>query len=158
WTLRVEDGRDVYFPKVAPGDSAFNRRERLTLTPLEEGSFAVYSVDTRFTRTFAPVAPGGRARLRQISDAYGNAVTLYYAAGGALERIVDAAAREIHVQADSLDRVTRIEVWSRSVLQQEVEYHYHPGGELARVVDAMGHADHYDYDARHRMTTHTLKN
>jgi RHS repeat-associated protein len=168
WTLREHDGRDVYFsfggemggPESPPNPprSSFNRRERLTLTPAGEGAFSVHSLKTRLTRAFAPLTPGGKARLRQISDPHGNVVTLYYGAGGALERIVDTAGREIHVHSDSLDRVTRLEVWSRGERQQEVEYRYHPAGELAEVVNALGYADRYAYDARHRMTKTTLKN
>jgi RHS repeat-associated protein len=159
WTLRVEDGRDVYFARAAAGESAFNRRERLVLTREDADSFSVYSLKTRLTRFFAPLAPGGRARLRQVSDAHGNSVTLYYGPGGALERIVDTAGREIHVHTGTLDRVTRLEVWSRGVVEQTVDYFYHPGGgELESTVNALGHADRYTYDDRHRMTRTTLKN
>lgn len=156
-TLRDEEGRDVYFPALRPGERAFHRPDRLTLTALKEGGYSVYSHETRLTRLFAPDEPGGRALLRAIGDAHGNAITLEYT-GGRLHRVVDTAGREVRVKLTHGGRIARLEVWAEGGLQQWVDYSYSKMGELASAADALGHAQHYEYDEDHRMVKKTLKN
>lgn len=157
WTLRTDDGRDIYFDKVAPGESTFHRRERLTLAMQPDGSFCIHSEENRLTRTFAPLAPGGKAVLRSIHDPYGNRIDAYYS-DDRLVRLIDTAGRTIHVRGDSDGRVIRLEVWVRDELQQCVDYAYHSSGELASVTDVLGHTERFEYDVQHRMTKATLKN
>ncbi|AUX40055.1 uncharacterized protein SOCE26_014510 [Sorangium cellulosum] len=156
-TLRDEQGRDVYFPHVSPGQSAFHRPDRLTLTAEQDGGFSVHSHTSRLTRRFAPAAPQGRALLRSIEDAHGNAVTLEYT-GERLRRVQDTAGREIRVKTTQGGRIARLEVWVDEGLEQWVDYTYTKMGELASAADALGHAEHYAYDEDHRMVKTTLKN
>ncbi len=90
---RAGDGRSICFADVAPGETTFHRRERLSLTREGQGGFAVFSLEARLTRVFSPAAPGGAALLRAVRDAFGNAITLEYE-GERLARIVDTAGRE----------------------------------------------------------------
>jgi RHS repeat-associated protein len=154
---RCEEGRDIYFARVAVGESTFHRRERLTLTAGEEGTFTIYSHATRLTRSFAPVAPGGRALLRSIRDEHANAINLYYD-GEHLARVIDTAGRELRVTTDPLGRIMRVEVWACGELARFWDYAYSPGGELAYAANGLGHADRFEYDACHRMLKTTLKN
>ncbi|WP_437318624.1 restriction endonuclease fold toxin [Sorangium sp. So ce385] len=156
-TLRDEQGRDVYFPRIAAGESAFHRPDRLTLRAEQGGGFSVYSHASRLTRRFAPAAPQGRAWLRAIEDAHGNAITLEYT-GERLHRVVDTAGREVRVKMSHGGRIARLEVWAESILEQWVDYAYTKMGELASATDALGHAEHYGYDEDHRMVKTTLKN
>ncbi|AUX39750.1 uncharacterized protein SOCE26_011450 [Sorangium cellulosum] len=156
-TLRDEQGRDVYFPHIAPGESAFHRPDRLTLSARADGSFSVYSHGSRLTRHFAPAAPRGRALLRSIEDAHGNAITLEYA-GERLQRVLDTAGREIRVKTSHGGRIARLEVWVGGSLEQWVDYTYTKMGELASAADALGHVERYGYDEDHRMVKTTLKN
>lgn len=157
WAFRAEEGRDVYFEKIAPGASTFHRRERLTLTAEEGGRFAVYGHATQQTRRFAPVREGGAALLRSVEDRHGNAVVLYYEED-LLARIEDTAGRSLRLLRDRARRIERVEVWARGELAQWVDYAYHASGELASTTDALGHTDFFEYDAEHRMTKTTLKN
>ncbi|WP_437624602.1 DUF6531 domain-containing protein [Sorangium sp. So ce1151] len=156
-TLRDQEGRAVYFKPVSPGESVFHRMDRLTLTSLPDGAFTVYSHVTRLTRRFAPAEPGGRALLRAIEDAHGNAITLDYA-GARLTRVVDTAGREVRVRSTHGGRIARIEVWVGDHLEQWVDYAYSKMGDLASATDALGYAEHYAYDEDHRMVKTTLKN
>ncbi|WP_437945443.1 DUF6531 domain-containing protein [Sorangium sp. So ce296] len=156
-TLRDEQGRDVYFPRIAAGESAFHRPDRLTLRAEQGGGFSVYNHASRLTRRFAPAAPQGRAWLRAIEDAHGNAITLEYA-GERLHRVVDTAGREVRVKMSHGGRIARLEVWAEGILEQWVDYAYTKMGELASATDALGHAEHYGYDEDHRMVKTTLKN
>jgi RHS repeat-associated protein len=156
-TLRDEQGRDLFFPRVNPGESAFHRPDRLTLTAHEGGGFSVYSHETRLTRQFEPAASGGRALLREVRDAHRNAITLEYS-GERLRRITDTAGREVRAKLTHGGRIARIEVWARESLEQWVDYAYTKMGELASATDALGHVEHYAYDEDHRMVKTTLKN
>lgn len=157
WTLRSDEGRDIYFEKVSPGATTVHRRERLALMVLEGGRFSVHSRATGLTRRFAPATGGGRSLLRSVEDRHGNAVTLYYEREQ-LAQIEDTAGRRIDLQRDSADRLMRVEVRANGELLQWVDYAYHPYGELASVTDALGHSDTFEYDAEHRMVKTTLKN
>lgn len=155
--LRDDQGRDVYFRALAPGESAFHRADRLTLTALEGGAFEVYSHKTRLTRAFAPAEEGKRALLRSIQDPYGNAITLDYT-GDKLRRVIDTAGRDVRVKMTHGGRIARLEVWAGDSLEQWVDYSYSKMGELAGATDCLGHAEHYGYDIDHRMVKTTLKN
>lgn len=156
-SLRDQEGREVYFKPLRPGESTFHRMDRLTLTALEGGSFTVYSHVTRWTRCFSPAESGGRALLRSIEDASGNSITLEYS-GGRLSRVFDTAGREVRVKLTHGGRITRLEVWVGDSLVQWVDYGYSKMGDLASAADTLGHTEHYEYDEDHRMVKTTLKN
>ncbi|KYF63144.1 hypothetical protein BE04_11705 [Sorangium cellulosum] len=156
-TLRDQEGRGVYFRAVKPGERAFHRGDRLTLTALPDGAFAVYDHESRLTRRFAPAEPQGPALLRSIEDAYGNAIALEYS-GARLRRVIDTAGREVRVKLTHGGRIARLEVWAGDSLEQWVDYGYTAMGELASATDALGYADRYAYDEDHRMVKTTLKN
>ncbi|WP_437678427.1 DUF6531 domain-containing protein [Sorangium sp. So ce131] len=156
-TLRDEQGRDIYFPRLGAGERAFHRPDRLTLSAEQGGGFSVYSHASRLTRRFSPAAPQGRALLRAIEDAHGNAIALEYT-GERLHRVIDTAGREIRVKMSHGGRIARLEVWTEGILEQWVDHAYTRMGELASVADALGHAEHYGYDEDHRMVKTTLKN
>ena len=156
-TLRDEEGRDVYFQATRLGESTFHRMDRLTLTALDDRTFKVYSHATRLTRHFAPVEPDGKAVLRSIEDAHGNAIKLEYS-GARLRRIIDTAGREVRVNMTHGGRIARLEVWVGDSLEQWVDYAYAKMGELSSATDALGYAEKYEYDEDHRMVKLTLKN
>ncbi|WP_434045860.1 MULTISPECIES: DUF6531 domain-containing protein [Sorangium] len=156
-TLRDEQGRDIYFPRVGAGESAFHRADRLTLRAEQGGGFSVYSHSSRLTRQYAPATPLGRALLRSITDLHGNAITLEYT-GERLHRVIDTAGREVRVKATHGGRIARLEVWAEGILEQWVDYAYTKMGELSSAADALGHAEQYGYDEDHRMVKTTLKN
>ena len=156
-TFRDEEGRDVYFPALESGSTAFHRADRLTLTVLEGGDFTVYSHESRLTRHFCPATSGGRALLRSIRDAHNNTISLEYD-GERLRRVIDTAGREIRVKTTSGGRIVRVEVWVEERLEQWVDYTYAKMGELASAADALGHAELYEYDEDHRLAKKTLKN
>jgi RHS repeat-associated protein len=155
--LREADGRDIYFKKILPGESTFHRRERLTLTSDPNGGYTIHSLQSRLTRKFTPLFEGQRAVLRNVADAHGNSIELYYEQGR-LTGIVDTAERHVVVQNDPLGRVSRVEIIARGAVQQCVGYEYHPSGELACVVDAAGHTERFEYDDDHRMVAAQIRN
>ncbi len=156
-TLRDDEGRDVYFPALAPGQRALHRADRVELTALEGGVFEAYHLGSRLTRTFTPLREGERAVLTSVRDAWGNAVALAYQ-GDDLATITDTAGRQIRVTHGLGGRVVRVEVWAEGALQTWVSYGYAEAGELCRVTDALGYEERYAYDGARRMVQKTLKN
>ena len=156
-TLRNDDGRNVLFPLVSLREPAFHRGKRLRLSLLRDGSFEVYSLDTRRTRRFARLtADDERAMLREIRDPWGNRIELRYD-GSRLARIVDTAGRELRLVHDLAGRVVRVEAWAQGKAHQTVAYTYDDiNGDLIAATDALGHAERYAYDPWHRMTEKTL--
>ena len=171
-TLRWVDGREVYFAKIAPGESTFHRRERLTLIRDRRG-YVLHQHGARRMRTFEALDRDQKAVLRSIRDSHGHVIELVYESGR-LRKITDTCGRELRLVADERGRVTRLEVWAAKPaprppfpapttmaipeLVQWVDYAYHPEGELAAVTDALGHNEAYSYDGHHRMVKKTLRN
>jgi RHS repeat-associated protein len=157
-TMRNDDGRNVLFAMPTLREPVFHRCKRLRLSLVRDGSFEVYSLDTRLTRRFARLASGdARAMLLEIRDAWGNRVEFVYE-GSRLARIVDTAGRELRLTHDEAGRVARVEAWAEGQARQEMTYAYNNDGDLERATDALGHAERYVYDAWHRMTEKTLTN
>jgi YD repeat-containing protein len=156
--VRLDDGTDVLFPKLAAGEEAFHRASRRTLRKVASDRYKVYDHDARLTSDYEPVTGGGeRAMLRAVQDAWGNRQELRYEAG-ALSRVIDPSGRELRVINDSKGRVLAVEAWARGEAQQSVAYAYTDEGELASATDALGYAESYLYDGHHRMIQKTRSN
>ncbi|MBK8258048.1 MAG: RHS repeat protein [Polyangiaceae bacterium] len=160
---RGADGRDIYFPLIEAGKTAFHRGERLTLTAQRSGAFQVVQHARRRTLSFAPIT-GQKAVLRSVRDAYGHTLLLDYT-GNNLSKITDSAGREVRLFGSN-GRIDRIEVWTAPPTAESLsptlttwfDLTYHPEGELASVGNALGHTERYDYDGLHRLMKKTLKN
>ncbi|APR87928.1 Rhs-family protein [Minicystis rosea] len=158
-TMRNDDGRNVLFALPTLREPVFHRCKRLRLSLLKDGSFEVYSLDTRLTRRFARLDAGdARAMLREIRNAWGNRIELVYD-GAQLVRIIDTAGRELRLSHDEAGRIVRVDAWAQGQTRQTVRYTYDAhDGDLVATADALGHAERYAYDAWHRMTEKTLTN
>jgi RHS repeat-associated protein len=158
-TLRKDDGSQVHFARIEPGQSTFHRRARLTLSRDAHGGYRVRDAGSRRTRRFAPqVAGSAVAQLTAIEDDWGNSVQLVYEAGR-LVRILDTAGRTLHLLLDAKSRIHRLEARvGESEALAWVDYEYHPEGELAVVRDAAGGEFRYDYDGYSRLVQTTYPN
>jgi RHS repeat-associated protein len=156
FVLLQADGSRVPFDAMPVREERFQRASRLVLRRTGAESYEVRSLDTRLVRELAPLRPGGPAMLRGIRDAWGNRVELFHD-GERLTTIVDTARRELRLEHDTAGRVTRVALWARGVMWQEVRYAYAEGGELAVVTNALGHCDHYSYDGAHRLREKRLR-
>jgi RHS repeat-associated protein len=160
--LRDQDGSDVELPLVEKRSSAFVRRGRLTVRrSLDE--YEIFDHESRLTRVFSPLAPGGRPMLQRVRDAWNNRIELRYEEGRLVE-VTDTAGRSVRLLHDDRGRVRRVEVWAAPPappipgvvpdppeLRQWVDYGYSEDGDLARATDALGNEHAYAYDAHHRL-------
>lgn len=157
-SLRDADGSTVSMPVSAPGERAFHRGRRITVTRDARGGVKVFALDTRLTRTFEPLG-GGRAFLRAIEDASGRRISLEYEAER-LVRIVDVAGRTIAFTHDGAGHIVRLDVFAagdrRRASVHTVTFAYDEAGELIAVTDPLGHTESYAYDAERRLARKTL--
>lgn len=155
-TLRLPEGRNLGLPDVEVGASALLRGERLSVTRTHADRYELSDLDARTTKVFESLGRGEKAMLREIKDAWGNAVDLVYVAGRL--STVRAFTRELRLTYDAKGLVVRAEIWADGAAQQAMAYAYTKSGELARATDALGHAQHFAYDALHRLVKSTLEN
>ncbi|MFO0553547.1 MAG: DUF6531 domain-containing protein [Polyangiaceae bacterium] len=154
-TLRDGEGREIWFASIAPGESTFHRRERMTLHRDTDGDYRVEDHKTRLVSHYRRVVDTGASVLRAIEDAWKNRIEFEYE-DARLARVHDTAGRIVHVRWRG-SRIVRLEVFIAGSCEQWVDYEYDDAGCLTAVVDALGHADEYEYDGFHRQTAATIK-
>ncbi|MBN3723569.1 type IV secretion protein Rhs [Burkholderia sp. Ac-20379] len=161
-----EQGRDIMFPAVRPGESHYSLPEGMHLICTEGGHYVVESAEGLF-RDFgrasgdADVEP---LKLRRLEDRNGNWIEVESEVGGDLVRpgrLLDSAGRVLTLVYDAKhpQRVAEIEL-TRGVDGEQpetlVRYAYSDAGELATVTDRAGHvARRFGYE-HGLMTRHTL--
>lgn len=90
---------------------------------------------------------GNRYRLASVTDAYDNSLTLLYAPGGSLARIVASSGAWAAIERDEYGRIASVaDSNGRAVL-----YQYDDAGRLSGVTDTGKLEWHYAYDAAQRL-------
>ncbi|WP_438033178.1 DUF6531 domain-containing protein [Sorangium sp. So ce204] len=156
--LRDADGATITMHHAKPREPTFHRGKRLVITRDGHGGAAVFSLDTRLTRTFVP-AGSGRAFLREITNESGHKVVLEYD-GERLTRIIDTARRTIALTHDDDGHIVRLHVFppyaeGRAPVHT-VSFAYSDGSELVRVTNPLGLAETYGYDEQRRLNRKIL--
>ena len=159
--VRLADGRAAAFAMPAPGEPAWNARERAWLRHEADG--LVFETRHGLRHHFGPPPADARRAdpwlpLLRVSDAWGNAVALSYDARGTLRGVVDSAGRRLAVATDERGRITEIRgphPTMPGVTAALAGYRYSTDGDLAEARDALGHALRYGYDAQHRLVEET---
>lgn len=154
-TLHDQEGRSIWFEKVAVGASTFHRRERLTLHRDGELDFTLRDHKTDHVARFRPLAAGGVSVLRSIEDPWGNALRFEYQEAE-LATVHDTAGRQIHVRWRR-GRIVRLEVHVGGSCERWVDYEYNDAGQLTAAIDALGHPAEYEYDGYGRMVAVVTK-
>ena len=152
--LRMEDGRAVAFPPIAPGGEFYMRSERTTLRRTEKG-YEAYSHDSLLTYRF-DMRDGGAWRLTRIENPDGLHIQLHFT-NGRLSGLTDAAGRMIHVLTDLSGRVTSLSLATDGGSEPLVSYSYDASGNMTGITDAMGKTTEIQYSG-HLMTEKTDRN
>ncbi len=151
---RTPDGRFVDLLYLMPGETVYDRQERLTIRRDESG-FRVTDVDgltRRFTPGTAPVNDPSEPSvylLRDVTSRAGHRITCSYDELDRLVEIIDSGGREIGFTHDDQGRVTAISAPHPDEAGQRFTvsaFTYDVSGNLATATDARGYAFTYLYE------------
>ncbi len=137
--VRLTDGRSVTFPALVPGESYFDRQERLSLGHDSDGYLLQDSsgLSWRFGRvTFDRDV----LALMQVENRTGDRIEFCYDKYGWIELIVDSAGRRLPVSTDAGGRILEIRAPHPDNLHDTislVSYEYDSKGRLTCVRDGM---------------------
>ena len=152
--LRMDDGRAVAFPLIAPGGEFYMRSERTTLRRTENG-YEAYSHDSLLTYRF-DLREGSAWRLTRIENPDGLHIRLHFS-NGRLTGLTDAAGRRVHAVTDHKGRVTALSFVSGNGHEPLVSYSYDASGNMTGITDALGKTTEIMYSG-HLMTEKTDRN
>ncbi|WP_244105238.1 RHS repeat-associated core domain-containing protein [Burkholderia ambifaria] len=161
-----EQGREIEFPAVPPGESHFSVPEGIYLICTAGGHYVVETVDGVY-RDFGRAgsdADSETLKLRRLEDRNGNWIEVEQEAAGEVARparLHDSAGRMLTLvyERSHPRRVGAIEL-SRGVDGERpdtlVHYAYNDAGELVAVTDRSGHTGRRFAYERGLMVQHTL--
>jgi len=158
--IRLGDGRMARFPALKPGDSHFNREERLTLHH-DRGGYRLCNPLSGLTHHFAYVRGLDTLPLVAVEDCNGHAVRLRYDDRGRLRHIVDSGGRvwELVYDPDTA-RVAQLvgpDPDADSKGRIYARYLYDGRGNLSEVRDALDQPQRFSYK-RHLLVQETNRN
>ena len=140
-----ESGREIFFPALQPGESAWNTNASCRLAYTPGGQLLLEGADGLFRDFGKPFAAGPHTlNLERLEDRNANWVNLYYSDEGVLQRMADSAGHLLRFtpHATHQRRISMVEVCSPrqddAAWRTLVEYAYDAGGRLASVTDALG--------------------
>ena len=152
--LRMEDGRAVAFPLIAPGGEFYMRTERMTLRRTEKG-YEAYSHDSLLTYRF-DMRDGGAWRMTRIENPDGLHIQLRFS-NGRFSGVSDPAGRTVHAATDTKGRVTSLSFVTDKGEERLVSYTYDESGNMTGITDAMDKTTEMSYSG-HLMTEKTDRN
>lgn len=152
--LRMEDGRAVPFPAIAPGGEFYMRSERTTLRRTAKG-YEAYNHDTLLTYRF-DMRDGRAWRLTHIENPDGLRVRLHFA-DGKLTGLTDPAGRRVQATTDGKGRITELSFGTEKGNEPLVSYTYDEEGNMTGITDALGKTTRMTYSG-HLMTEKTDRN
>ncbi|MDR0477197.1 MAG: DUF6531 domain-containing protein, partial [Desulfobulbaceae bacterium] len=164
-----ERGREVFFPALRPGESAWNASYLCRLAYTPAGDFIVEGADGLYRDFGKPLSAGAHTlNLERLEDRNGNWLSLYFSEAGMLERMADSCGHPLRFVADAKHegRVAAIETSSpgheaTAAWRTLVSYSYDASGRLATVTNALSHTTrrfsyHDDGPGKDLMASQTL--
>ena len=158
--IRLNDGREIYFPYITGEESAYNKQEKLTLS--RSGDRYVLSENSGLSYHFQrplpkrqPVQP-----VRKISNEAGQEINFRYSKDGYLTQIIDSSEREIEIVNDDYGRIKHVLLPHPEKNGENfkiVSYKYDASGNLWKATDAMGEYFEFLYE-HHLLIKETNRN
>jgi RHS repeat-associated protein len=150
WVHVGEGGSQVHYQTNDGENSVFHRATQSQLTCRKNGTFEIYSFQTRTTHWFAPLeADAGQAMLVGISDSWGNRIELKYENGN-LIRITDAVGRELCFEYNKDQLLKQVYVLVDQKRYRNTRFDYKEG-DLVSVTSPRGITTQFVYDLKRRM-------
>lgn len=134
--ITLPDGRAAGFPLiVSEHESFYHRFEKLTLTCKDRNTYELFNHKTQLLHTFKRTQRNAY-KLSTISNAAGLSLKFYYNADYILNKIIDTAGREILLELDNFNRITKVTAQHKGFKRTMVEYGYNEVGDLIAITDA----------------------
>lgn len=156
--VMLPDGRAAAFPLLIAKDEKFyHRSEKLTLTCNGINRYELFNHNSELVYVFERMHNNVFKQV-SISNSSGLSVKFYYNnSSHCLEKIVDTAGREIFIELNAFNRITKVKAQHGGQQRTFVEYAYNEAGDLTTITDANGKATSICYQ-NHLMVEKTDRN
>ncbi|GAA0530522.1 RHS repeat-associated core domain-containing protein [Chitinophaga japonensis] len=153
------DGRSTTFEHLPfPGNSDFNRPEKLSLTRTDLDEYQLFDHRERLSYHFRRLHPQDQEyRLYALRNEAGFMISFHYNSKGHLLRVIDSAGRHLHISNDSEGRILGVTARHQEQEQVLVQYDYNEAGDLCGISDALQQTTRIQY-RDHRMVAKTDRN
>lgn len=155
--LLMGDGRSTTFEYLAtPGESDYNRPEKMTLTRTDLDTYTVFDHTERLYYDFKKI-DHTESRLQAIRNEAGFMISFHYNGTGRLLQIIDSVGRHLKMAHDTEGRILSVTAVHRGEQKHLIGYSYNEAGDLNGVTDALGQTTHIRYE-NHLMVEKTDRN
>ncbi|HEY0608391.1 MAG TPA: RHS repeat-associated core domain-containing protein [Chitinophaga sp.] len=153
------DGRSVIFDYLPyPGNSEYNRSEKLTLTRTDPDEYQLFNHLERRSYHFHKLqAQDKQYRLYAIRNEAGFMISFHYNSQQHLVQLIDSAGRHLQIENDDEGRITGVTAKHRGQEQLLVRYTYNEDGDLSAITDPLHQVTSIQYH-QHRMVAKTDRN
>ncbi|WP_188315926.1 DNA/RNA non-specific endonuclease [Chitinophaga agrisoli] len=153
------DGRSVIFDELPyPGNSEYNRAEKLTLTRTDLDRYELFDHRERLAYCFHRLHPlDEQYRLYAIRNEAGFMISFDHNSKGHLQQVTDSAGRQLQVDNDQLGRIIAVRARHRGATRPLIHYGYNEAGDLCEITDALDQTTRIQYHD-HLMVAKTDRN
>jgi RHS repeat-associated protein len=153
------DGRSTTFEHLPyPGNSDYNRAEKMTLTRTDLDEYQLTDHRERLSYHFHRLHPSDQEyRLYAIRNEAGFMISFHYNSKDQLVQVTDSAGRRLHITNDAEGRITAVRAFHRLQEQVLIQYAYNEEGDLTGITDALNQTTHIRY-RDHLMVEKTDRN
>ena len=159
--FHTDDGRVVGFPKLGPGQEAYDRKDKLICRRDDRGRYSV-TTDAGLTYHFSDLR--GKHELQflvQVENRAGHVIHFTYDRHHRLSHLTDSGGRRFEFEWSAQGRITAITGPDPNDSARRVDlvvYGYSYDGSLVEVKDALGHREKYKYRKDRLLVQETTKN
>ena len=153
----LPDGRLATFPLLLVKEENFyHRSEKLTLTCRNKNLYELHDHKTHLIYLFESLH-NNVFKQTSISNLSGFAIKFYYDRKYCLQKIVDTAGREILIELDDFNRISKVTAQHKGLYRTLIQYGYNEAGDLSAITDANDKSTSIRYQ-NHLMVEKTDRN
>jgi hypothetical protein len=131
--VMLPDGRAVGFPLLlAENEQFYHRSEKLTLTCKASRAYELFDHNTQLTYSFERLHKNV-FKPKTLSNQAGLNIQFFYNRQHALCKMIDTAEREILLELDDANRITKVQAQHKGLRRNLVEYEYNEAGDLIAI-------------------------
>lgn len=159
--VHLPDGRGAFFDYALPGESVYNRTEKLTLTHNTDNTFTLtdHGTELQYTYNTIPTPKNDYLTYKatKITNYQGNKVTLKYNNKGVLQTIIDSVGRVLTIDTNANGYIDTVSIAHREETKILVQYAYNDAGDIIAITDNLQQSTQIEYE-QHLMIKKTDRN